>query len=497
MKKSMAIIGAGMGGLAAGIYGQANGYDTEIFELHSVPGGQCCAWKRKGYTFDGCIHHLFGCSPATKLNSLWRELGAMPRELAPTRECVSVANPQGKSFLDYWDLEELEHHLKELSPGDAAVVDDYIKGIKAFSRSDLWGEMMMGSVADLAKALPGILSAARWFRPDMRRYAERFNDAFLARAFRLLEYSIPEIPLMLHLSKHAYGLQGDIAWPVGGSLEFAKSMEQRYLELGGVVHYKSRAERILTSGNRAVGVRLEDGSEHRADMVVSNADGRRTILDMLEGRYISERIRGWCAEDDAETPWAVHVFLGVDRDLSCEPSALVMLLDQPVTIAGHTADSLEMQIFDSDMGMAPQGKGVIKVELVSSYPYWKRLAEDRHRYDEEKEKVADTVISILERELFPGIRQQVEAIDVPTLLTWERYMGGTHGFQNMPVKKQNFYAAFLGRYFSTLPGLENFYMVGVWATMGGALFFNAISGRKLVNHLCKQDGKRFEIPAGA
>ena len=318
-----------------------------------------------------------------------------------------------------------------------------------------------------------------------------------ARAFRLLEYSIPEIPLMLHLSKHAYGLQGDIAWPVGGSLEFAKSMEKRYLELGGVVHYKSRVERILTAGNRAVGVRLEDGSEYRADMVVSNADGRKTILEMLEGRYINERIRGWCAEDDAETPWAVHVFLGVDRDLSSEPSALVMLLDQPVTIAGHTADSLEMQIFDSDMGMAPQGKGVIKVELVSSYPYWKRLAGDRHRYDEEKEKVADTVISILERERFPGIRQQVEVVDVPTLLTWERFMGGTHGFQNMPVKKQNFYAAFLGKYFSTLPGLEDFYMVGVWATMGGALFFNALSGRKLVSYLCKQDGRRFEIPAGA
>lgn len=41
--KRIAIIGAGMGGLAAGIYGQLNGYQTEIFEMHSLPGGQCTA----------------------------------------------------------------------------------------------------------------------------------------------------------------------------------------------------------------------------------------------------------------------------------------------------------------------------------------------------------------------------------------------------------------------------------------------------------------------
>jgi phytoene dehydrogenase-like protein len=65
MAKSIIIIGAGMGGLAAGIYGQINGYETQIFEMHTKPGGQCASWKRKGYTFDACIHHFFGCKPGT------------------------------------------------------------------------------------------------------------------------------------------------------------------------------------------------------------------------------------------------------------------------------------------------------------------------------------------------------------------------------------------------------------------------------------------------
>jgi len=62
---SVAIIGAGMGGLAAGVYGQLRGLNTTIFEMHDKPGGLCTAWTRKGYTFDGCIHHLAGCLPGT------------------------------------------------------------------------------------------------------------------------------------------------------------------------------------------------------------------------------------------------------------------------------------------------------------------------------------------------------------------------------------------------------------------------------------------------
>jgi phytoene dehydrogenase-like protein len=60
--KTMIIIGAGVGGLATGCYAQIDSYHTQIFEMHSLPGGSCTAWRRKGYTFDGCIHHLVaGC----------------------------------------------------------------------------------------------------------------------------------------------------------------------------------------------------------------------------------------------------------------------------------------------------------------------------------------------------------------------------------------------------------------------------------------------------
>ena len=66
-KKKIIIIGSGIAGLSAGCYLQINGYDTEIFELHNTPGGLCTAWKRNGYTFDGCIHSLGGLNSKFKM----------------------------------------------------------------------------------------------------------------------------------------------------------------------------------------------------------------------------------------------------------------------------------------------------------------------------------------------------------------------------------------------------------------------------------------------
>jgi phytoene dehydrogenase-like protein len=491
MSKSIIVVGAGLGGLAAGIYGRHNGYDTRIFEMHSLPGGQCTSWKRKGYTFDVCLHHLFGCSPRSRIYQLWRELGVMPRDMVQPADCTSVGTADGRTFWDYYDLAALEAHLRELAPADGSVVREYLDGIRLFEGKDLMGEMLLGSKARALGRLVLTPSALKYFRLTMGQFAERFTDPFLRRAFPLLVYSEPKTPMFIHLARHAEALHGAIRWPIGGALGLARSIEARYLELGGAVQYRARVEKILVENDRAVGVRLADGSEHRADHVVSDADGRKTILELLDGRYMDATTRAYCAEPDDVTNWAVHVFLGVARDLSREPSALILLLDEPVTIAGHETASLEMQLYGFDPTLAPAGKGVIKVELVSSRSYWARLHGDKDAYKAEKERVAAQVIDLLEPR-FPGLREQVEVTDVPTVMTWERYMGGTHGFANAPKKKFEVLPALGGRGGqATLPGLRSFHFAGIWATMVGALFTNALSGRHAVEAICRDDGKRF------
>jgi len=202
---------------------------------------------------------------------------------------------------------------------------------------------------------------------------------------------------------------------------------------------------------------------------------------MLDGKYINDTVRDYCTPLADETPFAIDVFLGVNRDLTAEPSSLVLLLEQPVTMANHKYDSIEAQLYGFDKSMAPPGKGTIKVELPASYAYWKQLYNgDREAYRQQKQQVAEQVIDILDNH-FPGIRNQVEVIDVSTLMTWERYMGGTQGWFNFPKFK------------TTLPGLANFYFVGVWATMMGSLFDNANSGKSIIRRICKKEGKKFVI----
>ncbi|MGB7539251.1 MAG: FAD-dependent oxidoreductase, partial [Anaerolineales bacterium] len=395
-----------------------------------------------------------------------------------------------------YNLEKLESHLKQLSPADTVVIDAYIDGIKSFLKKDPFGAMLMGSLWEKISYAPYFLVRLKYFQFTLGTFAKRFKHPLLRKAFPLLNYSQPDVPLFFYLAKHISGAIGDMAWPRGGSLTLARNMAARYLQLGGTIHYRQKVVKILTENNRACGVELEDGTRHKADFIVSNADGRKTIMQMLSGRYVNEKISKYCEPNpDVERPFSVHVFLGVKRDLSAFPSALLMFLEKPEVIGGHTCDHLDLQIYGFDASMAPAGKGVIKVELFTRPSYFSRLSGDQAAYRAAKNKIADQVITLLEGQ-FPGLREDIEVIDVPTLHTWERFMGGTEGFDNFPKRIDNsniFINGLLGldkKY--ALPGLNNFFFAGGWVTSAGSLFFNAFSGKTVVQKICKQCGMKFE-----
>ena len=128
---SIIIIGAGFAGLSAGIYAQMNGYKTQIFEMHDLPGGLCTAWKRKGYTIDGCIHWLVGSSPESGMYRYWQEVGiAQGREFINLDEYMRYEGADGRTFILYTDVDRLEKHLLEFSPQDAEVIREFIGGIR-------------------------------------------------------------------------------------------------------------------------------------------------------------------------------------------------------------------------------------------------------------------------------------------------------------------------------------------------------------------------------
>ena len=502
-KYDVIIIGAGIGGLATGCYAQMNGYRSAIYEMHAIPGGVCTSWKRRGYTIDGCIHHLAGCTPGTKLYSMWQELGAMPRETLNPEVVVRVEDPDGKALNVYANLERLADHVEQLSPADAGVIDSYVRAARPCLRFDMM-EMALAGPWDFVRVLPVVLRGLRWLRHTMTSAGTTFSDPFLRRAFPYIQYDSPDNPVAPHLNLLAQCQTGGFAWPVGGSLPFAKDIERRYLELGGEVLYRAKVEKVLVEDDtaspehgrgkrageagRAVGVRLADGSEHRADVVVSNAYGRATVYDLLDGRFNDERIRAAYSTPKDDVGMGLHVSFGVARDLSGEPPALVLLLPQPVTIAGRPYERIGLEMFGFDPSMAPPGKGVLKVLLETSYTYWRELRRDPARYYAEKERVADLILDQLEPR-FPGLRDQVEMTDVATPFTTERYTGNAQVYEGslgLPVA-----GLLSGRgIVRTLPGLDGFYMVGQWAGFPG-LNWVAAMGRSLVQHLCRRDGQRF------
>ena len=120
MSDSLIIIGAGVAGLSAGCYAQMNGYQSQIFELHDLPGGLCTAWERQGYIFDGCIHYLLGSAPSQPFHQIWQELGtAQGRPMIDHDELMRVVDGDGRTFIAYCDPDRLEQHIAELSPADA------------------------------------------------------------------------------------------------------------------------------------------------------------------------------------------------------------------------------------------------------------------------------------------------------------------------------------------------------------------------------------------
>ena len=82
--KKVVIIGGGISGLTAAVYGAKAGLDVTLFEQHTIPGGECTGWDRDGYHIDNCIHWMMGTTPGSQLYDLWKTVGALEED--PTFE---------------------------------------------------------------------------------------------------------------------------------------------------------------------------------------------------------------------------------------------------------------------------------------------------------------------------------------------------------------------------------------------------------------------------
>jgi phytoene dehydrogenase-like protein len=495
MSKSIIIIGAGVAGLSSGCYGQMNGYTTQIFEMHDKPGGVCTSWERKGYTIDGCIHWLVGSNENSSYHHIWEELGAVQgRQFINFEEFRRIEDENGKALIIYSNLDRLEKHMIELAPEDKKVIYEFINGARGFTRLNWETDNASGLKTQFHKIkrmLPMVrfgISFMKWRNISTTQYAQKFKNPFLNRAFKAgFAGEMGEFSIFARLGGLAWQHMKQAAYPIGGSLEFARAIEKRYLRLGGQVHYRSPVAKILVENSQAIGVRLLDGTEHRGDIVISAADGHSTIFNMLDGKFINDKVKGYYGKLPLFPP-LVYIGLGVSRSFAGQPHHITYMLDEPITVGNKTYDRIIVTIYNYDPTLAPAGKTALAVWLYADYDYWQKLKlENREQYKQEKEKAANQVIAFLDKR-FPGLAQQVEMRDVATPATWERYTGNWRGAWEGWLMTGKTFMMHMSK---ELPGLKNFYMVGQWVEPGGGLPVVALSGRKAIQTICKRDKKRF------
>lgn len=493
MEKSIIVIGAGLTGLAAGCYGRMNGYQTKIFEMNTTPGGVCTAWKRKGYTIDGAVNWVVGTKPDGMYHRFWEELGAAQQWKVHNHTRTQVAeNSAGRQLTFYCDADRLERHLLEIAPEDSKVIRELTGAIRRAAKFSFPADKPEELYSPLDKIkmvrmLPMMGFMKKWSGVSAGDFTKRLSNPFLKEVIPMTFGT--DLPMLMLVLLLALQHSTSAGYLIGGALPLVKSIEKRYLDLGGEVHYKARVDKILVEHDRTVGVRLADGSEHRSDWVVSAADGRTTIFDMLEGRYTDHAI-----EERYEHPHLfqplVYVSLGVARKLDDLPESIGGLfypLSKSIPNAGKEERTICVRSYSFDPTLAPAGKNIIVVQFETDYDYWSGLREDPERYKAEKKRILDAVIAGLE-ERFPGISAQIEMTDVATPITWERYTGNWRGaYEGWMIDA----AAFGSSMKKTLPGLDNFYMAGQWVNPGGGIPTAVMSGNHTIQMICRQDRQPF------
>jgi phytoene dehydrogenase-like protein len=494
-EKTIAVIGAGMAGLAAGCYGQMNGYRTQIFEQNTLPGGLCTAWRRQGYTFDGCLHWLVGSGQGKMLNQMWRELGALKGKKVYDFDTFYVFHSaDGRTLHCYTAPDRLAKELLGLFPEDRLVVEEVAGAVRsARGYCEALDAMESGNLVQKALHMPSLITfpsyLKKWDATTVRELRARAKDPFLGSAF--LGYFPESMGAFFFLFTLGYLADGNAGVPEGGSLAFARGIEKRYLDLGGTITYGARVAKILVEGDRAVGVRLMDGTEHRADWVISAADGHSTLYKLLDGSYLSPEVEAPYKGGLEVFPSTVQVSFGLNVDLSAFPHQQVWELGSPTKVGDDTLSAIGLRHYCYDPSFAPDGKSVGVSLYESKLEPWQALHDQgESAYDARKQEVAMAVAEMLDSRI-PGFKRAIEVVDVVTPVTYQRYTSNWQGsIQGWMPRPGSFRMDDSDVLPHTLPGLGQFYMTGQWVSPGGGVPV-AMDGRKVMTRICEADGRAF------
>jgi len=280
----------------------------------------------------------------------------------------------------------------------------------------------------------------RWFESEAMRQAYAVHC--VSSNFASLDAAGSAIPFFINVLGEFEGRRGRWGLAKGGMGAVTRAMAAAARENGVEIRTSAPVARILVTGGRAAGVRLDSGEEVRARIVLANTDPKRTFLTLVGREHLDDAF----AADIAHLRMG-HASLRMNLALNGAPdfaalsgaeaeiargSAITLLPDRAaversyrLACDGRIPDDPYVAILIPsalDDSLAPKGHHVMSL-LCKYYPY--RLA-DGGDWDAIRDRVADSILAAVARHI-PNLPQITVARQVLTPLDLERVFGLTEG----------------------------------------------------------------------
>ena len=334
--KSVAIVGAGPGGLAAAMLLAAEGASVTVYEKDEQVGGRTKTVEADGFAFD--IGPTFFLYPQV-LRGIFERCGLdladfiELRRVDPSYRLIFENGPQ---VCISGDLEALEREIAKVDQHDAKSIRRFIERNRR--KLDAFEPVLKRPFQSIFDYLaPNVLSAlgqllplssvdaelSRYFRDPRVRLAFSFQTKYLGMS----PFRCPNLFTFLAFLEFEFGV-----WhPVGGCGAVSEAMARAARQLGADIRLGEPVKRIEFQGRRAVGVQTSHGLT-RADSVVINADFAQAMTDLIP----NEKRRRWSDERIESKKYSCSTFmlyLGVEGEYDVDHHNIFLSEDYEGNIA--------------------------------------------------------------------------------------------------------------------------------------------------------------------
>ena len=505
------VIGSGIGGLAsAALLAQRAGKRVLVLERHYTAGGFTHVFHRPGYEWDVGVHYIGQLGAGSPMRALFDEITEGRLKWNAMPEVYDRIRIADRCYDFVSGAERFTQRMREYFPREGAAIGRYVKQVRDAARAS--------RLFFAEKALPAAL--ARVAGPLLRRrflgYARRTTGETLARLTGNRElsavltgqwgdYGLPpgQSSFGMHAIIAEHYLEGAF-YLVGGASRIAASIAPAIERAGGRILVGAEVEQILLDPrNRAVGVRMADGRELRAPLILSDAGAWNTYARLLPpdapGRAQSlaeiERI--------PVSMGHLSLYVGLRRDpgepefgdtnLWIYPSA-----DHDANLARYVADPEQPfpglfisfpSAKDPDFAQRHPGRATIEVVTVAPYGWFERWADTRWKrrgadYDAFKQRLAERLRAELERHV-PAVRGKIDYCELSTPLSTRQFVNYHQGQVYGPAVTPE---RFRARALSPRTPVRNLYLTGADAAVlgvtgalaGGGLAVSAVLRRNVM-----------------